>query len=231
MNFFKKKNILTEEDIARLKLQTAKDWLPVKDVRDGIVHLKNGNYVKIIEVIPVNFKLKSASEKRLLMLNYRSFLKACKFPIQISIQCRKANVDPHVNRMKTFYRTEKNEQAKKMIRGYINLVQNIGQKGAITRRYYLIIPFVYPISVKTVEYSEVIKQLMDKKAYIKEFLSKCGNEVLDHNDNDAPVNIMYNYLNKRTSESQKIGKKLLSLMGAFLDYAEDSLEEEENENE
>lgn len=217
-----------------LEKQSVKDWLPIKDIMDGIIHLKNGEYIKILEVIPINFKLKSKTEKRMLILNYRSFLKGCRFPMQISVQCRKANIEPHINRMRTFYDMEKNQQVKSMIKGYINLVTQIGTKGTITRRYYIIFPYIIPVGIKESTYNDVIKQIKEKHTLIKEYLHACGNEVLDNSDTEFTVNVLYSFLNKRTCETQKIGKKLLSLMGTFLDSSEedennDMVEEDWNE--
>ena len=56
---------------------STKDWLPFKSIINGIISLKNGEYLKILEVIPINFKLRSKMEKRSIILNYREFLKAC----------------------------------------------------------------------------------------------------------------------------------------------------------
>jgi len=201
----------------------------VKTIRDGIVHLKNGEYIKILEVIPVNFKLKSKAEKRMLILNYRSFLKGCRFPMQISIQCRKANIDPHLTRMKLFYNVEKNPNVKSMIKGYINLVTDIGTQGTITRRYFLVYPYVKPPGVSEISYNDVLKQIKEKNSLIKEYLFACGNEVLDQSNTEFTVNVLYSYLNKRTCEVQKIGKKLVSLMGTFLDASEELDEDSEEE--
>jgi hypothetical protein len=201
--------------------KTVKDWLPVKEIKDGVIQLKNDEYVKILEIVPINFKLKSKAEKKMLILNYRAFLKGCRFPMQISVQCRKANTEPHIDRIKTFYETERNPQVKKMIKGYINLVHQIGMKGTITRRYYIIYPFINPPGVKESTFNDVKKQLNEKHNLIKEYLRGCGNEVLDNSDTEFAVNVLYSYLNKRTCETQKIGKKLLALMGTFLDSTEE----------
>lgn len=220
MKFFSKGEKEKEKTEEEKREQTAKDWLPIKEVKNGIVLLKNGQYIKILEIVPVNFKLKSRAEKRALIYNYRAFLKACRFPMQISIQCRKANVEPHIERMKKFYKLEKNENVRNMIKGYINLVKMIGSKGAITRRYFIIVSFIPIPGTKNNEYLEVIKQLEDKKVMIKEFISKCGNDVVDASDTEFAVDVLYSYLNKRTCEVQKLGKKLITLMGAYLESAE-----------
>jgi conjugal transfer ATP-binding protein TraC len=226
-------NPKNEAELEQLKKEeaqkTVKDWVPVKTVRDGIVHLKNGEYVKILEIIPVNFKLKSKAEKRMLILSYRAFLKGCRFPMQISIQCRKANIDPHITRMKSFYNIEKNPNVKTMIKGYINLVTDIGTQGTITRRYFLVYPYVKPPGVSEISYNDVLKQMKEKNSLVKEYLFACGNEVLDHADTEFAVNVLYSYFNKRTCEVQRIGKKLVSLMGTFLDASEEPYDDSEEE--
>lgn len=103
---------------------STKDWLPVKDVTNGIIVLKNGTFLKILEILPINFKLRSKLEKRSIILNYREFLKACHYPMQISIQCKKADIEPHIKKMEGYYKEEKNENARSMAQVYINLVKN-----------------------------------------------------------------------------------------------------------
>ncbi len=41
---------------------SAQGWLPVLDVQNGVVITKDNRYVKILELMPVNFYLKSAIE-------------------------------------------------------------------------------------------------------------------------------------------------------------------------
>jgi hypothetical protein len=216
-------NSAADEEKAKIEKEkkTVKDWVPVKDVKDGIIHLKNGMYIKILEIIPVNFKLKSRAEKKMLLYNYRSFLKGCKFPMQISIQCRKANIEPHIDRMKQFLEVEKNINVRNMINGYIKLVSEIGLQGTITRRYYIIYSYIAPYGVANSGYNDVLKQMKDKQMLIKDYLTACGNEVIENCDTEFQINVLYSYLNKKTCEVQKIGKKLLTLMGTFLESSED----------
>ena len=139
LSFGKKK--ASPEEVMKATVQ---NWQPIKDIKEGVVILKNGTYLKIVEVIPINFKLKSAADKRFLILNYRAFLKACKFPMQISVQCRKADIDPHLNRIKAIYKLEKNEDVKNLTQGYMRLVKSLsyGTKTAISRRFFLIFPYI-----------------------------------------------------------------------------------------
>lgn len=225
--FGKKK--VSEEEVMKATVQ---NWQPIKDIKNGIIILKNGEYVKIVEVVPVNFKLKSAADKRFLILNYRAFLKGCRFPMQVSVQCRKADIDPHLNRIKALYKVEKNEDVKELTKGYMKLVKslNYGTKTAISRRFFLIFPYITPPGKKDEPFGEVVKQLKDKESKIKGFLEQCGNEIVEVQDEDEYLaNILYTYLNKKTSEVQKFSGKLLELKGLFVNSDLDVVEEGSDE--
>lgn len=199
---------------------TTKDWLHIKAINTGIICLKSGEYLIIIEVLPINFKLRSKLEKRSIILNYQEFLKACHYPIQISIQCKKSDIEPHIKKMEQHYKQEKNENVRNMAQGYINLVRSLGKKGAVSRRFFLVIPYVQPAGIKNIEFSEIDKQLSEKKAKIVDYLKQCGNAVVDageSGDTEYTLNILYSCLNKRTSDVQRFSGKFLSLSGIMCD--------------
>ena len=69
-----------------IKINNVKQWLPIKEFfNNGIIKLKNNNYVKIIKVQPINYELKSEFEKKTILNSYKTFLKNCNFDIQIII--------------------------------------------------------------------------------------------------------------------------------------------------
>lgn len=81
---YKKKKVI------KIKINSVQNWLPLEDIlEDGIIKLKNKTYVKIIEIIPINYNLKSNLEKEAILNSYKLFLKSCNFNIQILIQSRK----------------------------------------------------------------------------------------------------------------------------------------------
>lgn len=205
---------------------SSKDWLPIKAVVNGIILLKNGDYLKILEVLPINFKLRSKVEKRAIILNYREFLKACHYPMQVSIQCKKADIEPHIKRMEGYLKEESNDNVKSMGKGYISLIRTLGKKGAVSRRFFLIVPYVQPAGVKSVDFSDVDKQLSEKGSNIQDYLKPCGNAVVDTGeigDTEYILNVLYSCINKRTCDIQRLGCRLLALTGIFTD-----LEKEED---
>ena len=50
-------------------------YLPIRKIENGIIYTKDHRYVKIIEVIPINFLLRSAREQRNIIYSFISYLK------------------------------------------------------------------------------------------------------------------------------------------------------------
>jgi hypothetical protein len=48
---------------------------------NGVIKLKNNNYIKIIKINPINYELKSDFEKKSILNSYKAFLKNCNFDI------------------------------------------------------------------------------------------------------------------------------------------------------
>lgn len=207
---FKFKNPLSKKTVVDQTKPTVQYWLPINDINDGVVHLKNGKYIKMIEVVPINFKLKTFREKKNILLNYKAFLKGCNFNIQIVIQSRKANIDPHLKMMADFYSKEGNENVRIMNLGYTNLVKEmVSKKKSISRRFFIVFPYEKPldISIKNIKFDDIVQDLNQKRDKIRDFLKKCGNKIIERKtleENKELMNIYYSLLNIRLSNIQKL---------------------------
>ena len=96
------------------KVNSVQEWLPVDEIlENGIIKLKNKNYIKILKIIPINFELKSNLEKEAILNSYKIFLKTCNFDIQILIQSNKKDLSNHISKIK-----EKKKEEKENIKIY-----------------------------------------------------------------------------------------------------------------
>ena len=50
-------------------------FIPVKDIRDGIIITTDNRYIKVLEVLPVNFYLKSPMEQQNIIHYFINYLK------------------------------------------------------------------------------------------------------------------------------------------------------------
>lgn len=74
-------------------IKSIQEWLPIVQIlENGIIKLKEENYIKIIKIIPVGYNLKSDLEKEAILNSYKTFLKTCNFDMQLIIQSNKEDL-------------------------------------------------------------------------------------------------------------------------------------------
>ena len=77
--------------------KSIKSWFPIKNINSGIIENKKGEYLKILEILPINFELKSIEEKEAILYSYKTFLKTCSFDLQILIKSKKNDLEKHIS--------------------------------------------------------------------------------------------------------------------------------------
>jgi len=162
-------------------------------MEDGIVKLKKNKYIKILNIEPINFNLKSQMEKESILNSYKIFLKTCNFDFQILIQSNKKDLSKHISKIKNQYKKEK--FLKETSDEYIKYIQEINSnKKSDSKKFYIIIK--NNCNEKNNE-DIVIEELNEKFFKIKECLSRCGNIVSCIYDKNDLIKIFYSFLNSK----------------------------------
>jgi hypothetical protein len=151
-------------------------WLPFEKILDnGIIKLKNKEYIKIIKINPINYNLKSNLEKEAILNSYKLFLKTANFDFQILIQSSKENLNNHILKLKNQEKKE-NNKIKNIMENYIENIQKLNLNTKSDSKQFFIL--IKQIQEKNKE-EIIIEQLNEKYFKIKESLSRCGNIVTD----------------------------------------------------
>ena len=182
------------------KVNSVQEWLPVEEIlENGIIKLKNKNYIKILKIIPINFELKSNLEKEAILNSYKIFLKTCNFDIQILIQSNKKDLSNHISKIKEKSKEEK-ENIKILSEKYTNYIKKINiEKKSSSKNFYILIKEIPEIKKINTNINEkiIFDKLNDKYFCIKECLSRCGNVVIDISDQKNAEKILYSFFNSR----------------------------------
>lgn len=182
------------------KVNSVQEWLPVDEIlENGIIKVKNKNYIKILKIIPINFELKSNLEKEAILNSYKIFLKTCNFDIQILIQSNKKDLSNHISKIKEKNKEEK-ENIKLLSEKYTNYIKKINiEKKSSSKNFYILIKEIPEIKKINTNINEkiIFDKLNDKYFCIKECLSRCGNVVIDISDQKNAEKILYSFLNSR----------------------------------
>ena len=116
--------------------------LPIKQIRDGIIILKDNTLRGILMVSSVNFDLRSSEEQEAIIYQFQNFLNSLDFSCQILVNSRKINITGYLEKLKQIEEKQENELLQNQIREYRNFVAQLVEGGSIMNKaFYLIVPF------------------------------------------------------------------------------------------
>ncbi len=131
-----------------VKSKAAQDFVPIKEIRDGVVILKDGTIRMLLMASSVNLALKSADEQQAVLMQFQSFLNSLEFSTQIFIQSRRLDIRPYLVLLDERLKAEVNELLKIQIREYMGFVKTIAQSTNImSKMFVIVVPYAPPKSV------------------------------------------------------------------------------------
>lgn len=143
----------------------AQQFVPVKEVRDGIVVLKDGTLCAVLLVSSINLSLKAYDEQRAVLLQFQNFLNALDFPVEIVIQSRRYDVRPYIVTLENRLREQQEQLLQVQTREYIDFIQSFSDQVNIMRKsFFVVIPYVPPILSQEGGVSKVLSFLKKPKA-------------------------------------------------------------------
>jgi len=121
---------------------TTQDHLPIEDIIDGIVILKDGSAAAVMRVSSVNFDLLSEKEQSALVFAYGGILNSLNFPIEIIIHTQAKDVSGYLNNLKTAEEKQTNQQLRERISSYRRFVEETVKKNKVlSKSFYIVAPF------------------------------------------------------------------------------------------
>ncbi len=129
--------VLEVKRMKKKEYKNIKDWIPIKNIRDDTIYLKNNTAVKLFKINPINFHLKTDTEKIITLEKYKRFLKAYSYDVQIIIQTDRVDIEKHLMAMEDF--KNKEPELSPMVSDYIEHLQSILlKKENVSRKFYLV---------------------------------------------------------------------------------------------
>ena len=194
--------------MAKRKSDTVEEFLSVKDIRYGIIETTDGRYVKILEIEPINFMLRSEDEQYNIVMTFASWLKICPVNLQFKCITRKADSNKHVENLRKELETEENKRCKELGEGYIELIKDVGNKEALTRRFFLIFEYESPQRYDD-DFTKVFATLQAVEQTARTYFMQCGNNILQPKDvNEATAEILYTYFNRRSCVDEPFSERV-----------------------
>lgn len=191
------------------KLEFVQDFLPIKNLSNGIIETVDGRYIKILEIEPINFLLRSDEEQAIIISSFASWLKISPMRLQFKSITRKADSDKHIAMVRQDLKEEDNEKCKELSEDYIRLIKDIGNREALTRRFFLIFQYEELHRNEENDYGKIYSMLQTAEQNARAYFMQCGNSIIQPKDPDeATAEILYMYFNRRSCVDEPFSSRV-----------------------
>ena len=183
------------------------DFIPVKNIRHGIIETIDGRYIKILEIEPINFMLRSEEEQFGIISSFANWLKISPMRLQFKSVTRKADSEKHIAMLREELKREDNPRCKELSDGYIGLIRDVGSREALTRRFFLI--FQFEDFQRTDDFGKIYGMLQAAEQNARAYFAQCGNNILQpQNEDEAVAEILYMYFNRRSCTDEPFADRV-----------------------
>lgn len=207
---------------------STQDNLPIEDIIDGIVILKDGSASKVLQVSSVNFDLLSEKEQSALVFAYGGILNSLNFTIQIVINSTTKDVGNYLNNLEQAKNNQQSEKLKERIASYKKFIEEtVKRNDVLSKTFYIVVPFssielgikqaknqifstLNPIKKEPeLPYSKeyIVEKakasLQPKEDHLMRLFSRLGLEIKALNTKEL-IELFYKIYNEDTANNQKL---------------------------
>ena len=195
--------------------------LPVKFVKNKIIATTDGRFVKLIEVIPINFSLRSVSEQNGIYYSFRSLFKSGPRNMQFFTLSKKADINGYLRKLKEEMLEETSYRCLAMQKEYARLLINESREGGVSRRFFIAFEHERTGGIMRESFNEILSELNSTYSRISGCLVDCGNETRELDDYET-IEVFYEILNRRKAEKLPFEQHRKIIEKKYIDSTGDS---------
>lgn len=171
----------------------SQEFVPIKEVRDGVMILKDGSMRAVVLATSINFALKSIEEQESVIYQFQNFLNSLDFSMQIYVQSRRLDIRPYLALLEERVHAQNTDLMRMQISEYINFVRGLTELSSImTKSFFVVIPYapttqsikgvsnIFKTKNTTAEkekddlFEEVKSQIEQRVGVVEQGLARCG---------------------------------------------------------
>lgn len=121
---------------------STQQFVPIKEIRDGVVVLKTGELRAVILCTAINLDLKSPDEQTAIILQFQNFLNALDFSIEIVASSRRLDIRPYIGLLEKRLGEITGDLLRIQTREYIQFIQKFNETYDVMSKYfYVVVPY------------------------------------------------------------------------------------------
>jgi len=127
--------------------QSTQSFVPVEEVRNGVIILKKDGYRGVLMCSAMNFALKSEDEQRAIIGGFQNFVNTLDFSVEIVVHSRKMDIRPYLALLESRLESQQTELMRLQVREYISFIRNFMESSDImTKLFYVVVPYTPAIA-------------------------------------------------------------------------------------
>jgi len=181
--------------------------VPIREVRNGIVVLKDGSMRALLMTSSVNFALKSAEEQDAIIFQFQQFLNSLNFSVQIFVQSRRLDIRPYIATLESREKEQINDLMRVQVKEYIEFIKAFTERTNImTKTFYIVVPYTPPIlnigkakknkqvSGSREDFEEASTQIEQRIAVVQQGITRTGVRAVQLGTEEA-IEVFYRLFN------------------------------------
>ena len=197
----------------KIDREYTQDFVPIKDIKNGVIIANYGgktHYIKLLEIIPLNFSLLSPDEQDSIVLLFRDLLRSAPASFHIKIITKRTDINSYLEAAEKAKAEEPLQSCRDLIDNYMQYIYTMGAYNSVERHYYFIFEFDQAFSsIKVTEEEGIINVLNQKAAAIMSDFNTMGNKAIDWGGNAKEIaKVLYSFYNPGISIAESFEERV-----------------------
>lgn len=190
----------------------SQDMIPIKGIHNGIITTTTGDYIKILEILPINFEDMSVSEKEITARNFGTIF--FNGPAYVHLKCivDKSNPNRLIEHIKAKMEEEKyqrgiSDNVVKRAQDTIDKIKRLSEESSLSKRYFLI----YKYEGRNMDPAFILTDMESTKYSIISGFASMGHTIVDYGFMDSTLEageILYYFFNRNTCRTESLKSRI-----------------------
>lgn len=173
--------------------KATQDFVPIQEIRDSVVVLKDGSMRAIMLVTSINFDLKSEDEQRSIIMQFQNFLNSLDFSVQIFLQSRRYDIRPYLTILEGRKKEQANDLMRVQVEEYIEFIKQFAEtRNVMSKTFFIVVSYAPPIiknsssffskilpgqkntTIDSTQFEESRSQLEERVSVVEQGLARTG---------------------------------------------------------
>lgn len=197
-------------------VRSTQSFSPVLGIKDGVIVTKDGHYVKLMELAPVNFDLRSPDEQDDIAGAFSACLRTMPDTVHLKIVNTPSDVTPFIEELEELSQKEESPGCRELQEDQINLINSIRRRQSVKRRFFLSFEYESGGALqRRPDFNTVSDMLSRQSAAIGASLESCGNPVVSDDSDSYIMSVLYGVMCKSESRLRSFEERREYVVSAY----------------